>query len=58
MSRFEETVADYQTSEITAGPHLIAHFRAQLKKDGIFSAAEPRLPVRSRDASRCLLDML
>ncbi|MBK8598925.1 MAG: DNA polymerase III subunit alpha [Holophagales bacterium] len=40
MSRFEETVADYQTSEITAGPHLIAHFRAQLKRDGILSAAE------------------
>jgi error-prone DNA polymerase len=40
MSRFEETVADYQTSEMTAGPHLIAHFRAQLKRDGILSAAD------------------
>ena len=40
MSRFEETVADYQTTEITAGPHLIAHFRAQLKRDGILSAAD------------------
>jgi hypothetical protein len=24
MSRFEETVSDYQTTEMTAGPHLIA----------------------------------
>ena len=40
MSRFEETVSDYQTTEMTAGPHLVAHFRAQLKRDGILSAAD------------------
>ncbi len=40
MSRFEETVSDYQTTELTAGPHLIAHFRALLRKEGVLSAAE------------------
>ena len=40
MSRFEETVADGQTTELTAGPHLIAHFRAQLRREGVLSAAE------------------
>ncbi|MHB1047797.1 MAG: DNA polymerase III subunit alpha [Thermoanaerobaculia bacterium] len=40
MSRFEETVSDYQTTELTAGPHLIAHFRPQLKREGVLSAAE------------------
>ncbi len=40
MSRFEETVSDYQTTEMTAGPHLIAHFREQLKRYGILSAAD------------------
>ncbi|MHB8799509.1 MAG: OB-fold nucleic acid binding domain-containing protein, partial [Thermoanaerobaculia bacterium] len=40
MSRFDETVADYQTTEMTAGPHLVAHFRTQLKRDGVLFAAD------------------
>lgn len=40
MSRFEGTVADYQTSEVTAGPHFIARFRPQLERDNILSAAD------------------
>ncbi len=42
MSRFEETASDYQTTEMTAGPHLIAHFRPQLKKDGTLSIRTER----------------
>ncbi len=40
MSRFEETVSDDQTTELTASPHPVAHFRAQLKREGVLSAAE------------------
>lgn len=45
MSSFEETVADYTSSEITAGPHLIAYYRRQFREKSIFSAEElTRLP--------------
>ena len=40
MSRFEETVSDYATTEMTAGPHLIAYYRAALKRHAVLSAAE------------------
>ncbi len=40
MSRFEETISDQQTTELTAGPHLIAHFRPRLRREGVLSAAE------------------
>jgi error-prone DNA polymerase len=34
----EETVADYDSMQLTTGPHLLQHFRAQLTRDGIISA--------------------
>jgi error-prone DNA polymerase len=40
MSPVEETMADYQSAEITVGPHLLEHFRAQLKRDNVLSAAD------------------
>ena len=40
MSPVEETMADYHSAEITVGPHLLEHFRAQLKRDNVLSAAD------------------
>src|SRR5260221_4810617 len=39
MSPGEETIADYDALQLTTGPHLMEHFRAQLQRDGIVSAA-------------------
>jgi error-prone DNA polymerase len=52
MSPGEETLADYAATDLTTGPHLLAHFRAQLKKDGIFSAMQlKKLPNGKRVAT-------
>ena len=40
MRPFEETLADYAATGVTAGPHLMAHLRARLRSRGILSAAE------------------
>jgi error-prone DNA polymerase len=40
MSPAEETLADYDATNLTAGPHLLTHFRPQLKRDGVYSAIE------------------
>lgn len=40
MRPIEETLADYATTGITTGPHLMAHLRARLRSHGILSAAE------------------
>ena len=37
MSALEETLADYRTSGITTGPHVMAHFRAMLHRRGVVS---------------------
>jgi error-prone DNA polymerase len=42
MSPVEETRADYATTEMTAGPHMLAHLRAGLERRGVSSAAELR----------------
>jgi error-prone DNA polymerase len=42
MSPLEETFADYRSSGITTGPHLLAHLRAGLRARGVLSAAELR----------------
>ncbi len=34
----EETIADYDSMQLTTGPHLLEHFRPQLQRDGIVSA--------------------
>ncbi|HEX6087738.1 MAG TPA: error-prone DNA polymerase [Thermoanaerobaculia bacterium] len=40
MSHLEETVADYHAMELTAGKHLMEHYRPQLERDGILSAEQ------------------
>jgi error-prone DNA polymerase len=40
MRPIEETLADYATTGITTGPHLMAHLRERLRARGILSAAE------------------
>ncbi|HYC92109.1 MAG TPA: error-prone DNA polymerase, partial [Thermoanaerobaculia bacterium] len=40
MSRLEETMADYHSMELTAGKHLMEHYRPQLERDGILSAEQ------------------
>ncbi|MEA2162298.1 MAG: error-prone polymerase [Thermoanaerobaculia bacterium] len=40
MSAGEETLADYEAMSLTTGPHLLAHFRPQLQRDGVFSAKQ------------------
>jgi len=40
MTPPEETRADYATTGVTTGPHLMAHLRARLKARGVLSAAE------------------
>ncbi|HEX8153122.1 MAG TPA: OB-fold nucleic acid binding domain-containing protein, partial [Thermoanaerobaculia bacterium] len=52
MSRAEETMADYTAMELTTGPHLLEHFRPQLERDGVLTAAELRnVPNGSRVAT-------
>jgi error-prone DNA polymerase len=40
MGPAEETMADYTSMELTTGKHLMEHFRPQLRKEGILSAAQ------------------
>ena len=40
MRPIEETLADYATTGVTTGPHLMAHLRTRLRSRGILSAAE------------------
>ncbi len=40
MSPVEETRADYATTEMTAGPHMLAHLRNGLARRGVTSAAQ------------------
>jgi error-prone DNA polymerase len=40
MTPREETASDYETTAMTAGPHLMAHWRQTLREKGILSAAE------------------
>jgi error-prone DNA polymerase len=49
MTREEETAADYETVQMTTGPHLIQHWREKLDACGILSAAQlTRLPDGER----------
>ncbi|HUJ12303.1 MAG TPA: error-prone DNA polymerase [Thermoanaerobaculia bacterium] len=40
MSRGDETLADYDSMQLTTGPHLIQYFRTQLKRDHVLSARD------------------
>jgi error-prone DNA polymerase len=42
MSALEETLADYRTSGVSTGPHVMAHLRARLARRRVLSAAELR----------------
>ncbi len=49
MSRIEESMADYMSMDLTTGKHLLEHYRPQLQRDGILSAADlKRVPNGSR----------
>jgi len=49
MSRLDETLADYDAMELTTGKHLLEHYRAELKRDGILSATDlKRVPNGAR----------
>jgi len=40
MSPLEETVADYASTGLTIGPHVMAHLRAALRKQRVIASAE------------------
>jgi error-prone DNA polymerase len=40
MTAWEETVSDYESMQLTTGPHSMSHLRERLKKDGIVTASE------------------
>jgi error-prone DNA polymerase len=52
MSSGEETLADYDSMQLTTGPHLIQHFREQLRRDNVISAHDlKRIPNGRRVAT-------
>jgi len=49
MTPEEETAADYETAQLTVGPHRMEHWRERLRRQGILSAQELlRLPDGER----------
>ncbi len=48
MSPEEETAADYSTTQMTTGPHLVEHWREKLASQGILSASELKLLPNGR----------
>jgi error-prone DNA polymerase len=40
MTPIEETLADYSSTTVTTGPHVMAHLRQSLRSRGILSAAD------------------
>ncbi len=52
MSSGDETLADYDSMQLTTGPHLVQHFRERLKRDGVISACDlKKLPNGRRVAT-------
>jgi len=52
MSPAEDTLADYAAAEMTAGPHLLEHFRERLRQENVLAAADlKRVPNGSRVAT-------
>src|SRR3954453_9997447 len=52
MSAGGETRAGYAATDLTGGPHLLTHFRPQLKRDGVHTAMElKQLPNGKRVAT-------
>ncbi len=49
MTPWEGTLADYAGTHLTVGPHLMAHLRPRLRREGVCSTGElERLPDGSR----------
>jgi len=42
LTSLETTLADYRTSGLTTGPHVMAHLRPELRRRGILAAAQLR----------------
>ncbi|HET7437431.1 MAG TPA: error-prone DNA polymerase [Thermoanaerobaculia bacterium] len=40
MTHADETMADYSAMELTTGPHLLEHFRPELRKQNVLSAKQ------------------
>ena len=49
MTPFEETAADYATTSLTTGPHVMTHLRDRLRARGVLAAA--RAARASRDGA-------
>jgi error-prone DNA polymerase len=48
LSPLEATLADYRTSGLTTGPHLLAHLRPELRRRGILAAEQLRAAPNGR----------
>ncbi|HEY0590534.1 MAG TPA: error-prone DNA polymerase, partial [Thermoanaerobaculia bacterium] len=49
MSPFDETIADYGAMDLTTGPHLMQHYREELRGKGVKSTTElTRIPSGRR----------
>ena len=48
LSPLEATLADYRTSGLTTGPHLLAHLRPELRRRGILAAEQLRTAPNGR----------
>ena len=49
MNAGDETLADYDSMQLTTGPHLIQYFRTRLKRDNVLSALDlKRIPNGNR----------
>ncbi len=52
MSAGDETLADYDSMQLTTGPHLVQHFRDRLKRENVISARDlKRIPNGRRVAT-------
>jgi len=51
MTAFEETAADYATTSLTTGPHVMTYLRARLRAEGVVATHE-LVHVRNGDAVR------
>ncbi len=50
MTPLEETLADYASSGLTSGPHVVTHLRERLRTAGMMSCAEVRQVPHGRQA--------
>ena len=48
LSALETTLADYRTTGLTTGPHVMSHLRARLRARGVLATAELRAVPNGR----------